>query len=136
MERKLALLPQKERMIGSRQLNTERRLSVPALPIEPPQGFRKGFYECLNFSPNPFHRRGTEISQGYDVYQLRKASVRSRHSQNEKGLGTSPSAKSLASVRKSPSKVTFARDQSQSELKPVQDETTETEQEPETRGRF
>jgi hypothetical protein len=84
MDRTLASLPQKDRFIGSRNMNTERRMTIPALPIDPPQGFRKGFYECLNNSANPFHRRGTEISQGYDMYQLRKFSQSLL--QNEAGL--------------------------------------------------
>ena len=84
MDRTLASLPQKDRFIGSRNMNTERRMTIPALPIDPPHGFRKGFYECLNNSANPFHRRGTEISQGYDMYQLRKFSQSLL--QNEAGL--------------------------------------------------
>lgn len=74
MDRSLASLPQNDRFIGSRNMNTERRMTIPNLPMDPPQGFRKGFYECLNNSANPFHRRGTEISQGYDMYKLRKCS--------------------------------------------------------------
>lgn len=81
-----------------RAFNTERRLSVPALPLEPPTQFKKDYYNLLMGSGNPFHRRGTEVSQGFDVYQLRKHSLSHMNDPSwtpKKSLAKSPSSVKL-----------------------------------------
>jgi hypothetical protein len=78
-------------------------MSVPDLPIEPPAKFRKEFFNLLASCGNPFHRRGTEVSQGYDVYKLRNASL---------GHQMTPVASRTKLSRPKP-KVTFAKDQSE-----------------------
>lgn len=50
-------------------------MSIPSLPIDPPPQFIKDFYSLLTKAGHPFHRRGTEVSKGYDIYNLRKNSL-------------------------------------------------------------
>ena len=92
-----------------RAFNTERKLSVPALSIEPPMQYKKDYYSLLLNSGNPFHRRGTEVSQAYDVYRLRKHSLSHMNDPTwtpKKSLSRSP--KSLKGRKSSePTKVRF-----------------------------
>jgi hypothetical protein len=62
-------------MTGMRAFNTDRKMSVPALQIDPPTQFKKEYLNLLMGGVHPFHRRGTEVSRGYDVYQMRKHSL-------------------------------------------------------------
>lgn len=109
MSQKLARVPQNSRTIGNKYFNTERKLSVPDLPIDPPNNFVSNFYNLLTQSPNPFNRRGTEISEGYDKYKLRKNSISLMHNDRSytpsKLLSRVPSTTRFKNAK---SKVTFA----------------------------
>ncbi len=72
MDNSLAKVPQRDRIVGNRSFNTERKMSVPALPIDPPNSVKRNYFNLLVNNGNPFHRRGTEISRGYDTNKLRK----------------------------------------------------------------
>ena len=108
MSQKLARVPQNPRTIGNKCFNTERKLSVPDLPIDPPNNFVSNFYNLLTQSPNPFNRRGTEISEGYDKYKLRKNSVSLMHNDRNSQSKLLSKVPSTARFKNAKSKVTFA----------------------------
>lgn len=84
-------------------------MSVPALPIDPPNSAKRNYYNLLVNNGNPFHRRGTEISRGYDANKLRKNAL--SYMDNDKNW-TPKQFKSIPSMsslrRNSASKVTLA----------------------------
>lgn len=59
---------------------SERNLKPGPVLIDPRPAFTQDYYRLLSNSGNPFHRRGTEISRGYDSNKLRKDSQTFLHS--------------------------------------------------------
>ncbi len=79
--------------------NREVVVQPPDMVIPSPSSFKQSYFNLLTESANPFHRRGTEISQGYDNFGYRKATIQpvieSITNTGEPTLKLSPSQKQL-----------------------------------------